>query len=359
MTNELANPMIDVSAGPPRRGDPPRWRRSSLVLILAAATMLASVATPAGSQGGPTLGDGQWRVVFFLEQRANLGGVDFDYSGHGSAFVALADGSASGEWNLSLATQVVGTNGLANGEAIGTVSGDSTELVLDFTSITATDASIGMSVTFTADELPPTGGGRLVPGSIGCSAVIGDWTIPFNDTQLEGEFIAQRLGVDGGETDADLRDTGLDLIEQARAGTIDVTALRSFIQQAESGSEETARADGCSDEMSRTFGTAATLLLNAVLVETGYAATDLDDAAFMEFYRVVLRSGLFEMYPDTRLTWEFGLLQRLADAISSEEPRVWRFWLPIAEQLGEVEAAETLTRLICDERGDLHCEGLD
>ena len=335
-------------------------RRSGLGIVLAAAVMIASMAAPAGGQaGGPVLGDGLWRVVFFLEQRATLGGVEFDYSGHGSSIIDMTGGSASGEWNLSLSTVVVGESATSNGVAIGTVSGDGVEQVLDFTSITVTEATFGIAVTITADELPVSGGGSFTATGRGCSALTGEWVIPFNDQQLEGQFIAQRIGAEGGETDADMRDEGLELIEQARNGTINVGALRAFIQQAERGSEATGRDDGCNDETARVFGTAATLLLNSVLVQTGYAATDLDDAQFMEFYRVALRSGLFEMYPETRLTWEFGLLNRLAAAVGSEDPAVWRFWLPVARQLGEEEAAAALAQNICDERGDFYCEGVD
>lgn len=335
-------------------------RRNWLMTLLAAALIIVSVITPAGSQAGsPVLGDGLWRVVFFLDQTANLGGVNFQYSGHGSAIVEMRDGSASGEWNLSLTTVVQDSNSTANGVAIGTISGTGSELVLDFTTITVTDSSIGLTVTMGADELPATGGGQLAMSGRGCSAITGGWTIPFNDTQLEGEFIAQRLGADGGETDADLRDDGLALIEQARSGIVDVFALSAFVQRAEQGSEATARDDGCSLETSRIFGTAATLLLRTVLTEAGYAAADLSDEAFMTLYRLVLRSGLFETDPEVRLTWQNDLFGRLANAVGSEDPAVWRFWLPVAEQLGEERAALSLNQNICDERGDLFCQGVD
>lgn len=339
----------------------PRTRRSAwLTGLLAVAVLITSVVTPAASQAGsPVLGDGLWRVVFFLDQKASLSGVNFQYSGHGSSIVQMADGSASGEWNLSLTTVVLDSNSTANGVALGTISGTGSELVLDFSTITVTEASVGLTITLDADDLPPTGGGRLNMSGRGCSAITGDWTIPFNDTQLEGEFIAQRLGADGGETDADLRDDGLALIEQARLGIVDVSALGAFVERAEQGSEATARDDGCSLEASRIFGTAATLLLNTVLTETGYAADDLADAEFMDVYRLVLRSGLFETDPEVRLTWGHGLLSRLAKAVGSDDPADWRFWLPIAEQLGEDGVAQSLRQRICDERGDLFCEGVD
>lgn len=334
--------------------------RTGCGILITVAMLIASIAAPAGGQAGnPVLGDGLWRVVFFIDQAAVLGGVDVEYRGHGSSVIEINDGSASGEWNLSLTSVVTATTSTSNGVAIGTVSGDAVEQTLDFSSMTVTDATFGITVTFTADELPVSGGGTLRPLGRGCDAITGVWFIPFNDQTLEGQFIAQRLGAGGGETDADLRDTGLALVEDARSGTIDVSALRAFVAQAERGSEATARDSGCGTESARIFGTAATMLLNTVLVETGYATDDLSDAEFVEFYRVVLRSGLFETFPDTYLTWEFGLLNRLAAAIRSEDPADWRFWLPIARQLGEEEAASELARNICDDRGDLYCEGAD
>lgn len=335
-------------------------RRAGIGIVLAAAVMIASLTAPAGGQAGtPALGDGLWRVVFFLDQRATLGGVEFDYTGHGSSIIEINDAVATGEWNLSLSTVVVGENATSTGVALGTVSGSPILQELNFDTITVTDATFGIEITLTADELPDSGAGTLLPTGRGCSALTGDWIIPFNDQTLEGQFIAQRLGADGGETDADLRDSGLDLIEQARTGTIDVNALRAFIARAEAGSEATARDDGCSVEVAGIFGTAATLLINSVLVETGFATTDLDDAEFMEFYRVALRSGLFEMYPETLLTWDFGLRNRLSAAIGSEDPAVWRFWLPIARQVGDEVASRELAINICRERGDFFCEGVD
>lgn len=332
-------------------------RRRTAGILLAVALLFASAAAPAGSQAGnPVLGDGQWRVVFFIEQAAVLGGINIEYRGHGSSLIAMNGGNATGEWNLSLTTVVTATTATSNGVAIGTVSGNGVEQTLDFTSMTVTDATFGVTVTFTADELPVSGGGTLRPLGRGCSAITGVWFIPFNDQTLEGTFIAQRLGAGGGETDADLRDNGLALIEDARNGTINVGALRDFVAQAERGSEATARDSGCGSDTARIFGNAATMLLNSVLVEAGYATEDLSDADFMEFYRVALRSGLYEMYPDTYLTWEFALLNRLADAIRSDDIAVWRFWLPIARQLGEDEAAIELATRICMEEGHFGCD---
>lgn len=328
-------------------------------LLLAIAIVIASTAVPASSQAGsPVLGDGTWRIVFFLEQRASLAGVEFDYSGHGSAIVDVGDGSASGEWNLSLSTVVVGEAATSNGVANGTISGTGAEQVLDFSGITVTDAQFGITITLGPDDLPTSGGGTFTPTGRGCSAITGKWVIPFNDQQLEGTFIAQRLGAGGGETDADLRDDGIELIEQAQAGSVDISALQRFIQRAEQGSEATARDEGCDLQTSRIFGNAATVMLNTVLVEVGYSADALDDSTFIEFYRVVLRSGLFETEPDTRLTWEFGLLNRLGQAISSDDPAVWRFWLPIARQLGETEAAAEMARNICRDGGHFGCENI-
>ena len=328
--------------------------------LLAVAILMASMTVPAGSQAGtPVLGDGTWRVVFFLQQQASLGGVEFDYSGHGSSIIDVTSGTASGEWNLSLTTVVVGENATSNGVANGTISGTAGEQVLDFSSITVTDATFGITITLGADELPANGGGTFTPTGRGCSALTGDWVIPFNDQQLEGTFIAQRMGAGGGETDADLRDEGLAIIEQARAGAVDVTTLQAFINRAEQGSEATARDEGCDLATARIFGNAATVLLNTVLIEVGYAVDAIPDADFIQFYQVVIRSGLFETEPDTRLTWEFEVLNRLGAAIGSDDPAVWRFWLPIARQIGETEAAIELAQNICRDSGHFGCENID
>lgn len=326
-------------------------RRGLIAALLLVALLIAATVPPAGSQGRLGLGEGLWRVVFFYQAQNELGGVDIDYSAHGSAVLDVAEGSTTGEWNLSVRSQILGTNATSNAVAIGAARGDSISQDLELTEVTVTDASVGLTVTFRADELPDAGAGSFVATGSGCSAVTGTWLIPFSDQLLRGEFIAQRLGTGGAATDADFRDEGLRLIEDARSGTIDAGALRAFIERAELGSEATARDSGCEGDSARLFGTAATLMLDTVLVETGYAARDLDDAAFVDFYRVVLRSGLFEVYPDTRLTWEFDLLQRLADAITSDDPADWSYWLPVARQLGEDEAAIELAQNICEEQG--------
>ncbi len=341
---------------------PRRRTGGRLIALLACFAALAALVVPAApvDAQGQGFGQGNWRVVFYYQAETVLAGEDVYYTGHGSMFLNVAGTEASGEWNLSLDTVVLSVGAPAHADAVGTIEGPSTRPVLPLDQVTVTEPTIGMTLTFTAEELPPSGIGELLVTGSGCNALTGKWLIPFQDTVLEGEFIAEPLGASEPSPQADLRDEGLALIENARNGVIDSSALAAFVAraEAEAGVATTRRGD-CTGETARMYGTSALLLLDAVLKASGYALDGADDDTFVQLYRVALRSGLFDFNPSARITWEFELLQRLADAINDDEPRVWRYWLPVAREFGEVEAEAVLEKNICLEthRADpFYCE---
>lgn len=314
---------------------------------LAVVLLGLPAASPAPAQEGE-LADGNWRGSLSYTGNAELGGVGVHYDAHGSFVMNVASGRASGEWNLQVTSAIQGTTGVATATAIGTIDGSSISQELVFDRMTVVDPAFGITIEMSADELPVSGGGSLLVLNDSCNTISGSWTIPFNDSSLFGEFIAEPLVPGSASTQADLQEEGLRLIQQAADGVISPGELSSFIARAEAQAAGTTfRREGCDAETAYRFSNAATTLLDAVLVQSGFALDDADDSTFVALYRVGLRSGLFDFNPSARITWEFQLLQRLADAINSEEPSEWRFWLPVAREFGEPEAEAALEKNLC------------
>jgi hypothetical protein len=328
-----------------------------------ALLLLSLTAAPTGAQsdastGAYPLGTGLWRVTFFIRDNTELGGVVFNYSGHGSSIIEVPEnGPVTGEWNLSLRSSPVGEVATANGAATGFVTGDPLTQSLEFDQVTVTDAQFGIEITLSADELPDAGAGSLAVTGSGCNAVTGAWLIPFNGVFLRGSFIAQPLGTGVPLDQADLREEGQRLIEAARDGSINVGELRAFLAAAELQMDgNTGRRNDCTGEQAELFATAGTLLLDSVLIEAGYAVDELSDADFMEFWGLVLRSGLLLISDEARLTWEFELFERIGDAEVFGTIDDWRFWQPIAAQYGQDASAAAMARRICEEEGGGGCE---
>ncbi len=301
-------------------------------------------------------GEGDWRVVFYYQAETELGGQAVLYSGHGSMLMNVLGSEASGAWNLSLDTLVLSVGAPAHADAFGTIEGPRSKPLLPLDQVTVTEPSIGMTLTFTADELPTSGIGELQVTGSGCNALTGKWIIPFQDNVLEGEFIAEPLGAGEPSPQADLRDDGLTLIENARNGVIDPEALRAFIARAEADAGvATFRRGDCTGDTARMYGTSALLLLDAVLKASGYALEGTDDELFVDLYVLAVRSGFLEVYPEVRNVWELQLLSRLSRIMADGTVDDWKFWLPVATMLGEERAATILQELICEEERSVAC----
>lgn len=324
-------------------------------MCFAALAALVVPQQPADAQD-MRFGQGNWRVLFFYQDETELAGELVSYSGHGSMFLNVVGSEASGEWNLSLDSTILDVGAPTHADAVGTIEGPRSRPVLPLEHVTVTEPSIGMTISFTADELPTSGIGELVVAGGGCNALTGDWLIPFQDNILEGNFIAEPLGSAEPSAQADLRDDGLTLIEDAKSGVIDPGALAAFVAAAEEQANRgTARRDDCEGATARMYGTAATLLLDAVLKASAYALEDADRETFVDLYLVAVRSGFLEVYPGVRDVWELQLLSRLSRVMADGTLDDWKFWLPVAAMLGEDRAAATLQQLICDEEPSIAC----
>lgn len=321
----------------------------ALFVCFAALAALVVPQEPADAQD-LGFGEGAWRVVFFYQAETELGGEIVLYSGHGSMFLDVRGSEASGEWNLSLDTLVLSVGAAAHANANGAIEGPRTRPLLPLDQVTVTEPSIGMTMTFTAAELPTSGIGELQVTGSGCNALTGKWLIPFQDNELKGEFIAEPLGEGEPSPQADLRDDGLTLIENARNGEIDPAALAAFIARAEADAGvATFRRGDCTGTTARMYGTSSLLLLDAVLKASGYSLEDADDDSFVSLYRLAVRSGFLEVYPEVRNIWELQLLSRLSRVIADGTLDDWKYWLPVAAMLGEDRAAQILQGLICEE----------
>lgn len=332
-------------------------------LLLVSAIVAASA--PSGAQDGDgrayALGDGQWRAVFFIRTDVELGGVDFNYNGHGSAIIDMSGGEAQGEWNMSLRTVVVGESASANAVATGTVTGDGLVQDLALDQVTATDAQFGIEITMTADDFAlqgiDSGAGSLVMLGRSCNAATAAWQIPFNGTTLGGDAIIEPLRPGSVDSQADLREEGLELIEQARVGNVDPSALGSYVARAESQMNGTLRRDDCLPEDAAVFAHAGAVLLATVLTETGYALGDASDEEFLDLFTIAVRSGVFLVSGDAQLRWEFEFLNRASGVLGSEDLEDLRFWQAASQQFGYDDSADALAREICRlEGGGEECD---
>jgi hypothetical protein len=272
------------------------------------------------------------------------------YSSHGSFDIDVTDGGVDGIWNLRVSSvvPVAGAASAAVSSAIGPIEGDAIAPVLDLDSVTV-QPSVGPSLTFTADELPTAGAGWLRVTAFDCNAITGNWQLPFNGQPFDGTFIAQPLTGAGAPrtSQADFHHEGVQILSDLAEGTVNIEQILSYISRAETiANGSTVRADGCDAVTARRFSTAATSLIDSVLIQAGVDFEALDDETFLALYRAAFRTGTFDFNGALAAAWETQFLFRAFLAVNSEDRADWEFWLPIAREFGEEELEQALTENI-------------
>lgn len=314
--------------------------------------MLASllpVAQSASAQAN-SFPNGQWAGSLNFTGPLELGGVEVFYSSHGSFDLDVTNAGVDGIWNLRVSSviPVAGSDSAAISSAIGPIVGDGITPVLELESITVQPV-VGPSLTFTADELPTPGAGWLRVTSFDCNAITGEWQLPFNGQPFDGTFIAQPLSGAGAPrtSQADFHHEGVQILSDLGEGTVNVEQILSYIARAEAiANGSTVRASGCDAVTARRFSTAATSLIDSVLIQAGVNFDALDDETFLALYRAAFRTGTFDFNGGLAAAWETQFLLRAALAVNSEDRSDWEFWLPIAREFGEEELEEALTENI-------------
>ncbi|MEE9417459.1 MAG: hypothetical protein V3V01_19415 [Acidimicrobiales bacterium] len=326
-------------------------RNSTLIFtaVLALFASLLPVAESASAQSN-SFPNGQWAGSLSFSGPLMLGGVEVFYSSHGSFDLDVSDDGVDGIWNLRVSSvvPVAGSNSAAISSAIGPIEGDAITPVLELDSVTVQPV-VGPTLTFTADELPTPGAGWLRVTAFDCNAITGEWQLTFSGQPFDGTFIAQPLNGAGAPrtSQADFHHEGVQILSDLAEGTVNIEQILSYISRAETIAHgTTVRSAGCDAVTARRFSTAATSLIDSVLVQAGVDFEALDDETFLALYRAGFRTGAFDFNGPLAAAWETQFVFRAFLSVNSEERSDWEFWLPIAREFGEEELEQALTENI-------------
>lgn len=291
-----------------------RWITAVVFCALLASTQV--VAPPVSGAQGADFSEGSWEGYLGMDSNyvfdTDEGPVPVDYQALGDFDGRTFAGTFSGTWLVDVYSRstIDGVVVEANAIGVGDFNGPTVDVELEVDSVTVTEPTIGMSLTFSADELPGASGGRLQVEGGDCNTVFGTWAVDFSDQSLQGEFTAIRRGRDAdddGIADArranqrDLSTRGRGILTDIRSGTVDTAAIRSLLQDAEgalgSGPEE--RCGGGDDG---SFRSATTQLIDSMLFElAGSDALDAD--TLIELMLAGARSGAFSRDAETSDFW--------------------------------------------------------
>ncbi len=281
-----------------------------------------------------------------------------DYQALGNFEASSVAGTVSGRWLIDLhsvaSTEEVASEAYAIG--VGVLRGSTFGVDLELDTLTVSEPSIGMSLTFTAEELPTPGAGRLEVTGGDCNTVWGDWVIEFPSHPLEGQFSAFRVGVEADDesvaasrraSQEQLSARGRSLLTDIRAGNIDVESIRELLQAVEGALAYGGRGS-CGGDDSGSFRAATTELIDSMLFELAGGADELDVESLIELIVAGFRSGSFFADPEARDFW-LGVYDEAVDAAlaGGDRPTLARF-SAASRLLGFDEQAAVIDALLAD-----------
>lgn len=101
-------------------------------------------------------------------------------------------------------------------QGVGVLDGTTRSLEMVLGKLTVTEPTIGMTLEFSAGELPAATGGNMTVTAADCNSVSGVWSVEFPAASLGGQFTAFCLGaavvVDQGEATRSSAATAVSLI---------------------------------------------------------------------------------------------------------------------------------------------------
>jgi hypothetical protein len=175
------------------------WRQRPVVLLVIAGLLAVTLSLrPAGAQDLAAFSEGSWEGYLGMNADYTFltedGDVPVDYRLMGAFVGASVADTFSGEWQVDVHTRTAEAE--ANAFGTGTFNGLTTFVELELDQIEVTEPTLGISLTFTAAELPGAGGGTLEVQDGDCNSVEGQWQIDFPDQALLGTFTAVRIGAE-------------------------------------------------------------------------------------------------------------------------------------------------------------------
>ena len=331
--------------------------RRTWLTVAAVGTALSVAAALPGPASAQTSGfsEGPWEGYLGLEADYTFatddGPVPVAYQAMGFFAGDTTAGTFTGVWELDVfaATTVGDETVSSNAIGVGEFNGPTTGVDLELLSVTVTEPTIGLTVTFGADELPGASGGRLEVVGGDCNRVHGTYELDFPDQTFQGQFSAFRssdvtdesVAEERRRNQAELTARGRELLTDISAGVVDVDAIRAVVEAME-GALQPPSADECGGGSSGSFRAAAAELIDSVLFQLAGSADALDARTLIELVFAGYRSGSFLDDPEAESFW-LGEYERAVEAaLAGDEFGALGQFSAASRALGRTEEADRI-----------------
>ncbi len=339
--------------------------RVRLVAGLCAAVVVAGTAGPGavGSAQSPEFPEGNWEGFLGMDGGSVYAdGVDAqvlaDYQASGYFEAAAIAGTLSGRWLVDVhsVTETEGVRAEADAVAVGVFNGSTAGVDLELTKLTATEPTIGMTLEFSAGELPGASGGRMEVTGSDCNTVWGNWVVDFPGNSLVGQFSALRVGADADEASVAearrasqeaLTTQGRLVLTGIRRGVVDLPSIRDLLQSAE-GSLAYGVSGSCGNDDPASFRAATTELIDSMLFEMAGLTDELDADILIELVLAGFRSGAFSSDPEARAFWLEVYDEAVDAALLDGDPATLAKFSAASRLLGFDAQADTIDDLIAE-----------
>ena len=342
-----------------------RWESTTRPLLaVGAAALIAGLAAPVAVSSAPPpaeFPEGNWEGYYGMDRASAYADgpgneVAASFEALGNFEAAAVAGTLSGRWLIDAHT-VVEADGLrteADAVAVGVFNGPTSGVDLELTKLRATEPTMGMTIEFTAGELPGASGGTMQVTGGDCNSVWGDWTLDFTGFSFVGQFTGFRLGPDADDDSVTaarrasqeaLTTRGRIVLGNIRDGLVDLGAIRDLLQSAE-GTLAYGGRGSCGNEDTGSFRAATTELIDSMLFEMAGIVDELDVDVLIELVVAGFRSGSFSADPAAREFW-LQVYNEAVDAALASGDRATLAKLSAASRLlGFDEQADTIDDLL-------------
>ena len=338
-----------------------RHRPGAILLILGLLAAALSLR-PAGAMEGSSFSEGSWEGYLGMEADYTFltddGDVPVEYRLMGAFVGSSVADTFTGEWQVDVHTRT--TEAEANAFGTGAFNGSADFVELELDRIDVTEPTLGISVTFTAEELPGAGGGFLEVLDGDCNSVQGRREIDFPDQALIGRFTAVRIGAERSDDEVSqqrrrsqrqLAERGRMMLSDIRDGSFDPDALQQLLDDTE-GALLPPQAASCGGTDSGRFRAATTQLIDSLLFELAGSAEEFEARILIDLLVAGFRSGTFDSNPDAREFWLAEYERAVEGAIASESLAALTQFSAASRLLGRTAEADTIDALIATLLGE-------
>ena len=335
----------------------------TLTLLLGVAVTALTPAATGTAQPTAEFAEGKWEGFYGMNDGSVWAdgvdaGVLATYQALGNFELTSAAGTATGRWLVDVYTVVEadGVSAEADGEGIGVLDGNTRSLDMVFDRLTVTEPTVGMTLSFTAGELPGATGGNMDVTESDCNSVRGTWSVEFPATSLGGQFTAFRLGSAADDAsvaaarqasqDA-LTMRGRSVLRQVRDGIIDLESIRQLLQDVEGGLTYPGSTT-CGGGDDGSFRSATTELVDSMLFELADDDFGPDPDVLIELVVAGFRSGVFSTDPEARAFWLRVYDDAVEAALSDADVGSLAKFSAASRILGFDDQADTIDDLLAE-----------